>query len=180
MEGSLFSSEKTLFGDETEDTELNMIAFLSILSNMLFFLLASFGIAIISLIAANVPTIAEADEVFTVSKDKVTATLTISRKGLSVTAVNEMMDKAEARANERKFPRKRGRYDWDGLNDFLYRIKKKYKSSDTIVITPDPGVPYEILVRAMDATREKVVEVEGKKLRYPLFPGAVISQLMKK
>ncbi len=181
MDSSIFSTGQSIFGsEEVEDTELNMIAFLSILSNMLFFLLASFGIAVISLIAANVPVVAESDEIFTVDKDKVTVTLSITTRGFSVTAVNEMMTPAEAKALEKKFSiNKKKEYDYDGLNEYLFEIKKKYKKSDSIVITPDPRITYDVIVKAMDASREKEIEVEGSKLKYPLFPGAVISTLVR-
>jgi biopolymer transport protein ExbD len=180
MNDSIFSSGRSIFGsDDSEDTEINMIALLSILSNMLFFLLASFGIAVISLVAANVPTIAEADEVFMVDKEKVTVTLTITKKGFSITAVNEMMTPKEAKMLEEKIPRTKKSFNYDALNKYLYRIKRRYKKSDTIVITPEPYISYNTIIQAMDASRQIEVEVEGRKLQYPLFPSAVISTLAK-
>ena len=180
MSGSLLGNG---FGaaDESgyEEIEIDMAALLSILSKLLFFLLTSFGLGFMSVVAANVPTVTEDNTVFLVSKAKVTATISITKEGMSVTASNEMLTEAEQNALKRKFPITKEGYDFKRLHEYMYQLKQKYGESDTVVITPDPEISYEILVNVMDASRERVVIVEGRPIKYPLFPAVVISTLVK-
>jgi biopolymer transport protein ExbD len=181
MNGSLFSEGSSITGGTSsmEDTEVNLISLLSIMGNMLFFLLVSFGVGLISLIAANVPTIAEENTIFTVNKDKLIASLSITAEGYTVIGQNEMLSEQELGKLKKKFPKIDSGYDVKGLNEYMYELKKKFSGSDTVVITPDPEILYEHLVEAMDATREKTIIVEGRNLRYPLFPSVVVSTLVK-
>jgi len=179
MNGSFLSAGGSSEDSGFEEIEIDLAAFMSIISKLLFFLLTSFGLGFMSLIAANVPTVSEENTVFTVNKAKVTATLAITTDGFSVTAANEMLGENELNALHKKFPLVKGDYDYKGLNEYMHSIKQKFTESDTVVITPDKDISYEILIRALDASREKLVIVEGKPLKYPLFPSAVVSTLVK-
>jgi hypothetical protein len=65
------------------------------------------------------------------------------------------------------------------LTAHLKGIKQKFPKSDTVILTPEPGLRYEILVKAMDATREYETK-EGVAMRtVALFPTVVVSTLVK-
>jgi biopolymer transport protein ExbD len=63
-------------------------------------------------------------------------------------------------------------YDWQGLQRLLGRIKDEHPSADRVVLIPDVRVRYEVLVRAMDMSRELPVEGQGMR---PLFPEVVLA-----
>ena len=48
-----------------------------------------------------------------------------------------------------------------------------------VVLLPEADIPYEVLVRTMDATREREDTKDGRPVRVPLFPGAVVGTLVK-
>jgi len=59
--------------------------------------------------------------------------------------------------------------DWSGaaLSQLAQRLKRAHPSERQVVVTPDPGVPFEGIVTAMDAVR-----AVGQT---PLFPDLVVS-----
>ena len=63
-------------------------------------------------------------------------------------------------------------HDYVGLNDFLKRIKAKYPDKLDATVLLEPDVPYEVLVKVMDAVR--IYEVEGsttgRAIQAELFP----------
>jgi biopolymer transport protein ExbD len=45
-------------------------------------------------------------------------------------------------------------YDWKELSRQLGKIKEQYPSSEDVIIAPQSGIRYQILIMAMDACRE--------------------------
>jgi hypothetical protein len=48
-----------------------------------------------------------------------------------------------------------------------------------MILTPEAGTNYELMVRAMDAARETSVDLSGLSRRVPLFPTVVVSTVIK-
>ncbi len=69
--------------------------------------------------------------------------------------------------------------DLAAFADFLLDVKQKYPKSDTIILLPDPGVPYDQLIKVMDAAREKPLDIGGKLRVAKLFPTVVVSTVIK-
>jgi hypothetical protein len=70
-------------------------------------------------------------------------------------------------------------HDFPALTGHLKGIKQKFPKSDTVILTPEPGLKYEVLVRTMDAARE-YEEKEGVAMKnVALFPTVVVSTLVK-
>jgi len=62
-------------------------------------------------------------------------------------------------------------HDFDGLNDYLKRVKAKFPDKIDASILLEADVPYEVLVRVMDAVR--VYEAKGQNdntIQAELFP----------
>jgi hypothetical protein len=61
-------------------------------------------------------------------------------------------------------------YDYDGLTDYLKRIKAKFPEKKDASILLEPDTPYDILVQVMDRTR--VFEMsQGLNInQFELFP----------
>lgn len=65
-------------------------------------------------------------------------------------------------------------YEFKELTRILGLIKDEYPTDETVILVPESRVPYEVLVKTMDHTREDVdVKVDGKSRL--LFPAVVIA-----
>lgn len=168
-------------GSEDESSDFDLTALMDILSNIIFFLMASFGAAVVAVLPASVPTISEAgDNDVARDEDKVTVTLRLLADGtVKVTLQNNEMLPEDLAPFAKSFLPKDGRIDHPGLNDHLWSVKEKFKKSKDVVIVPDDEVTYEMLVATMDASRERHLVVDGKSAYPELFPAVVVSSLAK-
>jgi biopolymer transport protein ExbD len=70
-------------------------------------------------------------------------------------------------------------YDWSALTKELEKIKDEYPEEGNVILVPDGSVEYEVLVRAMDASRDDGYrrQLAGQKGGEPreLFPYVVIA-----
>jgi len=65
-------------------------------------------------------------------------------------------------------------YDIKELTRLLVQIKDSWEDEQNVILVPESQVPYEVLVRTMDATREDPDTVDGAGNR-ELFPFVVIA-----
>jgi biopolymer transport protein ExbD len=79
--------------------------------------------------------------------------------------------------NEGKIIKKNenGAYNFNELNQILYRIKQDYPREDTIFLMPEPFIKYEIVVQTMDVARILIEKQNGKKKITNLFSNAIIA-----
>jgi biopolymer transport protein ExbD len=157
--------------EEAEEVFLNLTPMIDILTCLLFFLLLSFG--------ASVPVIADGPTNPTVSKLKITVGLQISDKGMLVTASHDLMSEQELAKLKRFFPKKKNEQDVKGLHEYLWKLKNNFPNSTSIIITPSPGTRYDVIVSAMDASREHPAGTPRKPIKIPMFPEAVISTIVE-
>ena len=61
-------------------------------------------------------------------------------------------------------------YDYDGLTDYLKRIKNKFPEKTDATILLEPDTPYDILVQVMDRTRVFEVSQGLNTVQAELFP----------
>ncbi|MBK6849382.1 MAG: biopolymer transporter ExbD [Proteobacteria bacterium] len=165
--------------DEEEEVYLNLTPMIDILTCLLFFLLISFGAVIIALISASVPVLSDGDADPNASRAKVTMGLQITDSALVVSASHDTMSEAELAGLRKTLPKRGNDYDFDGLHQHLLSVKKKYPNSTTIVITPAAAIPYEAVVKAMDASRDRPGGTKRRPLRLPVFPEAVVSTIVE-
>lgn len=165
--------------EEEEEVFLNLTPMIDILTCLLFFLLLSFGAVIIALVNASTPVIADGDPSVTVSKFKVTMGLQISDKGMLVTASHDQIPEEELAKMKRLFAKKGNEHDFKALHEHLWNIKRKYPESSSIIITPDKGITYEVIVGAMDASRDRPGGTARRPIKLPMFPEAVISTMVE-
>ena len=69
--------------------------------------------------------------------------------------------------------------DYEALSEHLYAIKQKFPTSDTMILTPEQGVRYDVLVKTMDAARERQVRMGVGSQLVTMFPTVVISTIVK-
>jgi biopolymer transport protein ExbD len=166
---------------EIEDVVLNLTPMIDVLTTLLFFLLLSFGAIVVALINVSIPALSEGTDENEPEKDtKVTMSVLINEKGFIVSGASDKLSEEESKKLGRSIPVTGDGYDFPTLTAFLYEVKRKYPKSDSVVLTPEPDIPYETLIKTLDATREREGNnQEGRAVRMPLFTGAVVSTLVK-
>ena len=168
-------------GGGDDATTPDMTALMDVLSNIIFFLMASFGAAVVAIVPASVPTISEEGENDTATEDtKVTLTMKVAANGdVSVSIANNQMLPAELTPYARSFAGRNGELDAKAIGDHLWSIKEKFRESKDCILVPDDDVTYGLLVEAMDSARERHVVVDGKSVYPQMFPAVVVSSLVK-
>ena len=169
-----------VFGEApVAQVQLNLTALMDILSNLLFFLLAVFGATIVMVINANVPVQSADESSVADTKRAVTLNISMDKAGFQVSALGTAFTQDELDGMSRKIPLRGKAHDYAALTNHLKGIKDSFPKSDTVILTPEPGIRYEILVKAMDASREYETK-EGIAMRMvALFPTVVVSTLVK-
>jgi biopolymer transport protein ExbD len=172
--------KKNTFGEtELQGVSLNLTALMDILSNLLFFLLASFGATVVMAINTQVPAQSSDKSDVADTGESVTVNLKLVTTGIEVTANGSQQNETDMSALARTIPNVDGKLDAKSLSDHLFIIKTKYPKSDTVIMTPEPGVKYEAMIQTMDASRERNVTTAGQTHTVPLFPTVVISTIVK-
>lgn len=195
---SPFGGARSVFGEASEGgtVDLNLTPLMDVMSNILFFLLASVGASIVALLPASVPTRSESAVGAEANPKQLMVKLQITPAGYSATMENEKLPPAELSALRFALSKK-GAEPWampyEDLTAKLFELKKKYPASDTVVMLPDPTVPYQVIIRTMDAARGVSPQEAAKDASRPtaevvrknpgdpanLFTKVVISDLVK-
>ena len=163
-------------GAESGAVDLNLTPLMDVMSNILFFLLASFGAAIVSFLAVSVPVEAEEGATPPAPRtDQIVLSLSIGEAGYRLRLNNEALPREQLDALGGAIPRSAGKLDRAALTRMLLAIKSAYPGSDTVLLAPDPAVVYEDIISALETARDTTVE--GKRMR--LFPKAVIADVIK-
>jgi biopolymer transport protein ExbD len=178
--GEVEVSGKGVFGDAMPaEVDLNLTALMDILSNLLFFLLASFGATILMSVNASTPVqSADRSDAPTV-KNAVTVNVKVAKTGFEVTASGTAQTPEELAALGRKIAAAPDGLDFPKLAEQLLAIKGKYPQSDTLILIPEAGVSYESLIKTMDAARQKDINVAGDKHNVKMFPNVVVTTVVK-
>jgi len=170
--GGLFGRESST----TYDVYLNLTPLMDVMSNILFFLLAAFGASAVAVFAVSVPIDATGDSSDAPPEDKVTVTLRADSAGLTLGCTDPVKTPAELSVCAKTLPKRGGQYDTAGLTEALKEIKGRFPGSEAIMMVPDDTLPYETVVKLLDASRD-IKGADGKRL--PLFPDVILSSLVK-
>lgn len=174
IDNSIFGGRRSLFGKEGSPemiVDLNLTPLMDVMSNILFFLLASFGAAIVSFLNATWPVQSDAPPP-EMNKKQVVLTIQVTPKDYKLNASNDWLPAEELEKLKRIIPPAGGQHDVKALNDAIYQIKTNYPASETVMLVPDPKISYEVIVATMEAARERRIDPKHK---VRLFPKVVIS-----
>jgi biopolymer transport protein ExbD len=173
-------SRTNVFGEAPiASVQLNLTALMDILSNLLFFLLAAFGATIVMVINGTVPVQSADESGVADTKRAVTMNVSVHRDGFQVAALGTAFTQEELDGMGRTIPLHGKGHNFAALTAHLKGIKQKFPKSDTVILTPEPGVKYEVLVRTMDAAREYEAKEGLVMHQIALFPTVVVSTLVK-
>jgi biopolymer transport protein ExbD len=169
-------------GGGTDDAAgVDLTALMDILSNIIFFLMASFGAAVVAIVPASAPVIAEdgANDVAT-EQDQVTLTMRVKRTGeVAVSVANSDIEPEELAKYSRTFAPLGEKIDAGQINDYLWTVKQRFPKSKEAIINPEGKVKYGMLIEAMDASREHHLKIDGRAAFPTMFPAVVVSSLVE-
>lgn len=175
--GALFA--KNVFGESSvHGVDLNLTALMDILSNLLFFLLASFGATIIMNINASVPVQSTDKSDVAQTRQAVTLSVMVKKSSYEISASGTAQTADELLALKRDIPSQGDAPDYATFHGYLLEVKQRYPRSDTLILIPE-GIRYELLIKTMDAAREHRVGEGVQRHNVPLFPTVVVSNLVK-
>ncbi len=164
-----------------EAYELNLIPIMNLMMVLIPFLLLGAAFYHLGSIPTTLPT-HRPEGGLTPEQSDVVVTLSLrieeTRLVLSASAAELSEDELEELGLE--LPSTNGNFELDTLQAKLSDIKRRYPKSDTLVVLPDDGVLYQLLVDVLDASRERLIERPGEDpAQEPLFPVTVFSRMIK-
>lgn len=159
-----------------ESGELNLVPFLDIIMNIIIFLLATVTFqAALANINITLPTAALATPAPAAPKPELNLTVAISDHGFTLATSGAVLYRGfkltpdgvvQTTRELPTLPFVSGQPDLVSLSRALSDIKQRFPDEERVILTASPLVPYELLVKAMDAMRE----YEGR----VLFPGVLL------
>jgi biopolymer transport protein ExbD len=169
-------SGSNVFGEEAvAPVSLNLTALMDILSNLLFFLLAAFGATVVMAINATVPVSSADKSDVAATRQTVTALVALSDTGFDITITGTEQTQADLDRFKTRIPAGPNGLDYAAFANHLVAIKQEYPRSDTMILSSQPGTKYETMIKAMDASRETKITLDGIDRLVPLFPTVVVS-----
>jgi len=157
--------------------ELNIVPYLDVVTNLVVFMLLSItGLITLGVVNVSAPKIGgDAAAVQDANSPRLLLTVAISKGGFYVAGAGGVLggpaDKPSVDATQPPtVPLKDGKYDYAALTDLLQKVKERYPKETNVILSADPDVQYETLVKTMDATREYKAKLpDGTVEKKPLF-----------
>lgn len=165
--------------DDEQPVELNMVPIMNLFLAMIPFLLMCAAFFQVSVINASVPALSEGGDAGDEPKkelQKVTVNLQITKSGFNLSASGDQSPEELAKIGG-KIPKKNSEYDFEKLAERMKAIHDKYKKSDTVIILPEKDILYDTIIKAMDASRERIIDTRLD-TREHLFTNAVVSSIL--
>lgn len=169
-----------------EGGELSILPVMNLVSILIPFLLMTTQFVELAGIDTLVPALASPGEAPPEDEEALTLVLLLTSRGVTVLGADAVVYPSGAPPEP---PRERAptlpcaggacasaaSYDWRGLTALLARVKDAWPEEEELLLVPDADLPYELVVRAMDASREdpSARGLDGRPRR--LFPKVVLA-----
>jgi biopolymer transport protein TolR len=159
------------FHEQDEAGELNIVPYLDIMVNLTMFMLMSItsltALGIVNVTAPRYGGEEAASASTEPQKPQLLLTIGIAKNGFIIAGAEAVLPSAapppEGQAAAPTIPLKPdGKPDYAQLTEKAKAIKDAFPTETKVIIAADSAVPYEILVKTMDAVREH----DGKRLFY--------------
>jgi biopolymer transport protein TolR len=154
--------------------ELNIVPFLDIVTNLILFLLATAAqVLIVAQLDAHLPSLARGRRASSSPEQGSTLNLsvTVVDAGIIVAGSGGKLAPGCTQTQPGRVitvPRlANGNYDWAGLTRCVARVHNAYPDETQVILSADPDIQYEHIIRAMDAVRS-----DGDEM---LFPNVMLS-----
>jgi biopolymer transport protein ExbD len=131
-------------------SELNLIPFMNLMSTLIPFLLVTAVFTSIAIIDINLPASSpggpQKQEEQPEKKDQgLVLTVLISDQGITVGARGGFLPSVLKEG---------GKYDFIKVGEQLAKIKQQFPDKEEIIITSEPNIIYDVIIKAMDKCRE--------------------------
>ncbi len=147
------------------EQDLNLVPYLDIMVNLIMFMLTVTAYLVeLREAPVLVPAYSNTGGGGSTEKQKAYLTVAISTKSYAILGSTE-----EIPANE--LVKEGGAYPLARLTETLREYRSQYELGETLILTADGTVPYNVLIATMDAARS-----DGKG---PLFPGITLAQAVQ-
>jgi biopolymer transport protein ExbD len=152
--------------EHEEVGELNIVPYLDIIMNLVMFMLLSMtGLITFGVVNVAAPKIGGDPTLGAAATDKpkLTLTVAISKKGFYIAGAGGVVGAAKEAGVDTTgaptIPSRGPEYDYPELTKQMIAVKLKYPTETGIIFLADPEIPYETLIKTMDACREAPVKM---------------------
>ena len=151
--------------------ELNIVPYLDIMMNLIMFMLLSMtGLISFGVLNVSAPKYSQGAPVAVnpgeENNPKLLLSVLVSDKGFFIAGMGGVLgsEGTNDQSGAPTIPKKaNGDYDYGALTGKMADIKKAFPEESKAILGADAKIPYEVLVRTMDAVRENPAQlVEGK------------------
>jgi biopolymer transport protein TolR len=146
---------------EDEGGEINLVPYLDIVVNVIMFLLATITqVMVLGNINVSSPGYAEATPAEVAQpaepeKPKLNLNVTVSDTGFIIAGSGGVLYENDVPGKLPTIPKRQGGYDYGRLSDTMTRLKTAFPDENVAILGANPGIPYDVVVRTMDAVRER-------------------------
>lgn len=150
-----------------DDADLDLVPVMNMFLVLIPFLLMCSSFLHLNAVNASVPVQAEGSAASDTTT-KVMVIVELGEEAIEVYAKAEAVDPELLKSFEARFEKSvDGSYPFEDMTILLDRIKAAYPLSDTVLLTPEKEILYDVVIQAMDAARQSEST--------PLFPNVVLS-----
>ena len=147
---------------EDEGGEINLVPYLDIVVNVIMFLLATIT-QVVALGNINVSSPGYADATPAAAaqasdqedKPKLNLNVTVSDTGFIIAGSGGVLYENDVPGKLPTIPKRAGDYDFTRLTDTMSKLKAAFPDENVAILGANSGIPYETVVRTMDAVRER-------------------------
>jgi biopolymer transport protein ExbD len=146
---------------EDEAGEINLVPYLDIVVNVIMFLLATIT-QVLALGNINVSSPGYADAVPAAAAQpaepeapKLNLNVTISDTGFIIAGSGGVLYEDDVPGKLPTIPRQGRDYDFGRLTGMMVQLKTRYPDESVAILGANAGIPYDTVVRTMDAVRER-------------------------
>jgi len=164
---AFYFSKRRLKPREPEEMgELNLVPYLDILMNLIIFMLMSItGLAAFGVLNVTAPAYggATAGSAGGPTEEPFHLSVQIGRQGLYISSNKAILGQAAADSSAAAPDAQRaptiplkadGTHDFAALNQQMLAVKQAFPTETAVILVAEPDVPYDTLVKVMDAVRE--------------------------
>lgn len=172
-----------------QDEELNLVPVMNLVTILIPFLLMAAEFVSLAVIDSTLPAIGPPVPVEEEpDKKPLNLSLALTHDGITVLGADAVLNPtgapvlAEGEKRPPTVPCKSGGrcigledYDWVELTRILSLIKDEYPDDENVILVPDSKLKYEVIVKAMDSSREDATNRAADGTARVLFPFVVIA-----
>ena len=133
-------------GRKREEVEVNITGVMNIFLILIPFLVLTAVFVRIAVLELTLPSAGRQSSVAAENRQVVLNILAITESGFQMTSPN---------ITHRKLAKVNGDFDYAGLIRQLRTIKEKYPASEDIIVRPDSGILYDVIIQVMDRCRDE-------------------------